>query len=316
MRWLFLLLAGCGLVPHSVSYPEDSGVPWVIPEEYSDPGALQVATFNADWLWASTEAGYYPRNAVDYAMLARLFTDFDLELVALQEINGDGAMALLELGPEWSWALGETGWSQNPGLLWRNDRVLVDNVREIHLEVNEWPSKDPLAADVSALDGSLAFTVVVVHNKPYADIEDARQRYTQAEQLHAWITQELALEEHRAPFHDHVLIAGDFNDAFLPLNSSFPSLEIFDEDPWFEFLTHDTDGYSQVSYRSLIDHLVVSQPLLGAYAELGEPDGCKIIAHDEISPWADYDGGFGGDQNISDHRPVWAFLQIESGSEP
>ena len=311
MTWTALLLLACGTFPSTVTYPEDTGSTWEIPGSYTDPAALQVGTFNAGWLWASYEDGYYPRNAVDYGMVARLFTDFDLEVVALQEVNGDAAMELLELPEGWDWALGESGWSQNPGVLWRSDRVRVDNVREIALEVNEWPSKDPLAADVTALDGSLAFTIVVVHHKPYSGNEDAALRYTQAEQLHAWIRDELALEDHRAPFHDHVMVAGDFNDAFVPLNSSYPSLAVFEDDPEFTFLSRDTEDYSQISYRSLIDHIVVSDPLLAAYGSSGQADGCKVIAHDELSPWSDYDGGFGGDQNISDHRPVWAYLAVE-----
>jgi endonuclease/exonuclease/phosphatase family metal-dependent hydrolase len=311
MLWLSLLLAGCGLWPGTVSYPEDTGEVWVVPPEYSDPSRLQVGTFNVDWLWASYEGGYYPRNAVDYAMVARLFSGFDLELVALQEVNGDAAMALLELPREWSWTLGSSGWSQNPGLLWRNDRVRVENVREIALDCNEWPSKDPVAADVTAIDGDLAFTVIVVHSKPYADNSDAEHRYTQAEQLHAWITEELALEEHRAPFHDHVLVAGDFNDAFTPLNSTWPSLAVFEDDPWFTFLTREAEDYSQIPYRSLIDHLAVSEPLLEAWERPEEGPGCPIIAHDQISPWSDYDGGFSGDQNISDHRPVWAYFGVD-----
>ncbi len=311
MIWLLPLLTSCGTIPHVASYPQDTGEVWEVPGEYRDPGALQVGTFNADWLWAGYEGGYYPRNAVDYAMMARIFGAFDLELVALQEVNGDAAMALLGLPQEWSWALGESGWSQNPGVLWRNDRVRVDNVRELSLPTNEWPSKDPLVVDVTALDGGLAFTLVVVHHKPYSGTEDAALRYAQAEQLHDWIVGDLALETHRAPFHDHVLVAGDFNDDFVPLNSGYPSLSVFEDDPWFTFLTRDTEDYSQVPYRSLIDHLVVSEPLLAAYAEHGQPDGCKVIAHDEISPWSDYDGGFGGGQNISDHRPVWAYLQVD-----
>ena len=311
MLWLPLLIAGCGLWPDTVSYPEDTGEVWLIPAEYTDPGRLQVATFNGSWLWSGYEDGYYPRNAVDYGMVARLFPAFDLELVALQEINGDPAMELLGLSEEWSWALGESGWSQNPGLLWRNDRVQVDNVREISLPINEWPSKDPLAADVTALDGSLAFTAVVVHFKPYSGTEDAAHRYTQAEQLHAWIGEELALEEHRAPFHDHVVVLGDFNDAFTPLNSGYPSMEIWQDDPWFTVLTDGSPEYSQIPYRSLIDHIVVSEPLLAAWQLQEDGEGAAVIAHDELEPWSNYSGGFGGRPNISDHRPVWAYFGVE-----
>lgn len=310
MIWPLLLLCGCGLFPRERTVPVDTGAPWVTPEQYVDPAWLQVATFNTSWLWAAYEDGYTPRNAVDYAMIARMFTGFDLDLVALQEVDGEVAMALLELPEPWAWAVGASGWSQNPTILWRADRLRVENVREVHLEVNEWPSKDPLVADVSSLDGELAFTFVVVHHKPYADNEDAAQRYAQAEALHTWLVEELAAEPERAPFHTSVLVAGDFNDAFTPLNSVWPSLAVFEDDPGFTFATRDTDGYSQIGYRSLIDHLVLSEPLWPAYRDGGQLGACQVIAHDETPPWSDYEGGFGGQQNISDHRPVWIYLAV------
>jgi endonuclease/exonuclease/phosphatase family metal-dependent hydrolase len=308
MAWLLLLLAGCGTIPRTVSYPEDTGERWEVPPAYSAPGALQLATFNASWLWSSYEGGYVPRNAVDYAMVASLFDAFDLEVVALQEIGGEGAMELLGLAEHWAWTLGDSGWSQNPGILWRSDRVRVENVRELDLAINEWPSKEPLVAEVSSLEGELAFTLVVVHTKPYAGNEDAAQRYAQLEELHAWLVDELPTEA-EAPFDVQVVVAGDFNDTFTALNASFPSLEVFDDDPGFTYVTRECDDYSQIPYRSLIDHIVLSEPLLGAWGQGEEDGGCEVIAHDEISPWSDYDGGFSGRQNISDHRPVWAFLR-------
>lgn len=311
MLWSALLLAGCGLLPSAVDYPEDTGERWVTPAEYLDPRWLQVATFNADWLWSSYENGYYPRNGKDYAMMAQLLEGHDLDVVALQEVNGDGAMELLELSSLYDWSAGDSGWSQNPVLLWRSDRVEVTDLREVALDCNEWPSKDPLVAQVSSLDGSLAFTLVVVHFKPYSNNTDAEQRYTQAEQLHAWLTEELLLETHRAPFHENVVIAGDFNDAFVPLNPSWDSLEVFEEDPRFHFLTAESEDYSQIPYRSLIDHLVVSEPLLERWDARDLPAGVGVIAHDDLSPWSDYQGGYGDGQNISDHRPVWAYLTVE-----
>jgi endonuclease/exonuclease/phosphatase family metal-dependent hydrolase len=311
MTWIALWLCGCGLLPQARTVQVDSGDPWDIPAEYTDAAWLQVATFNSSWLWAAYGEGYTPRNTVDYAMIARLFQGFDLDLVGLQEVDGEGALALLELPEPWAWAVGETGWSQNPAILWRADRLRVENVREVHLEGNEWPTKDPLVADVQSLDGSLAFTFVVVHHAAYSDNESAAQRYAQAVALHAWLVDELATEQDHAPFSDHVLVGGDFNDAFTPLNSAWPSLEVFEDDPGFAFATRDAEDYSQISYRSLIDHLVLSEALWSAYRDMGQPGACQVVAHDLLSPWSDYDGGYGGRQNISDHRPVWIYLAVE-----
>ncbi len=308
MHLLLLALSACGLMPMAARFPEDSGSPWVVPGEYSDPDFVQVASFNAEWLWSATEDGYAPRNEVDYGMVARLFSDFDLELVGLQEVNGGGAMELLQLPPEFDWVLGSTGWSQNLGILWRADRLVVENAREIQLPVNEFPSKDPLVAEVSSLDGELAFTFVVVHNKPYSDSDNAQLRYEQVQQLHQWLHDELAQEQDNAPFHEQVVIAGDFNDTFEALNSSWPSLRIFEDDPEYSFISAAMDDYTQITWRSRIDHIIISDDLLPAWPQRDQTVGCQVIAHDQLDPWSSYEGGFDGEQNISDHRPLWAYL--------
>jgi len=56
---------------------------------------------------------------------------------------------------------------------------------------------------------------------------------------------------------------------------------------------------------------VVSEPLIEAWQLLNNDEGTAVIAHDEIEPLSGYSGGFGGRPNISDHRPIWAFLALD-----
>ncbi len=274
-----------------------------------DPAQVQVGTFNIDWLWDHYEGEFTPRNATDYAMVARLITDHDLDLVGLQEINGPGALDLLELPGEYEYVVGQSGWSQNPAILYRSDRLEVLRSREVFLEGTDWPSKDLLVAEVTSLDGQLAFTFVVVHLTPFADEDNAAYRDNQVRQLYAFVTEELPATV-QPPFGDHVVVAGDFNDTFEGIHPWYDTLQVFEDDADFVFATEDTKDYTEISYRSKIDHVLLSANLVPHYLNAGADGACHVIAHDEISPYSDYEGGYDGRQNISSHRPAWIFMDV------
>jgi endonuclease/exonuclease/phosphatase family metal-dependent hydrolase len=280
---------------------------WVVPAEYLDPARIQVGTFNIAWLWDHYWGEYYPRNAVDFEMIAGLIDGHDLDLLALQEIDGEGAIDLLGLPDRYSWVAGPTGWSQNPAILWRNDRLRVDDVRQVPLPSNEYPSKDLLVAEVEALDGDLAFTFVVVHFQPFDNDDSAEKRFEQAADLHDWLHTELGDGD---SLTGPVVLAGDFNDTFEGIHPGWPSLNQLESDPDLVFATRDTDDYTELSFHSKIDHIALSTPLLARYPGLDQPEGCAVIPHDHIAPWSDYEGGAGGEQNVSNHRPVWIYLEV------
>lgn len=298
-----ILTAGC-LDTTEASPP----APALDEPELDDPGFLQVGSFNIDWLWDHYEGEYSPRNATDYEMVGRVFADFDLDLMGLQEINGPGALDLLELPTEFEYAVGQSGWSQNTAILYRADRIEVLRAREVALEGTSWPSKDLLVAEVASLDGQLAFTFVVLHFTPFGDEDNSEYRHNQVQQLYQYVTEELpAVVE--PPFGDHVLVVGDFNDTFEGIHPWYDSLQVFEDDPDYVFATLDTDDYTEISYRSKIDHVLMSANLKPRYFNAGAEGACHVIAHDQISPYSDYEGGYDGRQNISSHRPVWVFME-------
>lgn len=304
---LLLLLVACP-VPEEPPPPEPEG--WEVPAEYLDPAFVQVGAFNIAWLWDHYGGEYYPRNALDFEMIASLIDGHDLDLMALQEIGGEGALDLLGLPERYSYVAGPTGWSQNPAILWRNDRLRVDDVRQVHLPSNDFPSKDLLVAEVEALDGDLAFTFVVIHFTPFDGWSDAQHRYAQATETLEWLHSELGDGD---AIDRPVVLAGDFNDTFDGIHPEWPSLSVLEQDPDLIFASRDADDYTELSFHSTIDHVVLSTPLLARYPGLGQDDGCAVIAHDRLSPWSDYSGGMGGEQNISNHRPIWIYLAVDGG---
>lgn len=300
---LLAALGGCSLLPQAW---EDTGTD-ALPPRYTDPNWIQVATFNIDWLWSDYDSEWVSRTEKDYEMIARIFTDWDLDLVALQEINGEEALELLPLPDHYAWAVGESGWSQNPAILYRDDLFDIANVRELTFDSYAWPSRKPLVADVRWLETGMEFTFVVVAHKAYEDDESAAFRQAQAQDLYTWVTEGLP-QEGDGPLQEKVILAGDWNDTFGAMNYRYPSLEPFEQDKDWYFTTWDTDEHTYIGYESTIDHIVLSERILAHYPGVCCPHGCKVIAHDVLSPYADYEGGAGDDQNISSHRPVWVFL--------
>lgn len=279
--------------------------PAIAPDR-ADPAYVQVGGFNIDWLADEYRSEYTPRLARDYEMIARLIVETDVEVFGLQEIEGDGALELLGLPGRYRWHVGESGWSQNPAILWRPDRVSVDDIREIRLPGTDFPSKDPLVGRVSSLAGDLAFTLVVVHFHPFPNTEDSTYRANQIAGLHTWIT--AGLPDQPAP-EPPVVIVGDFNDSHDGLHREIHGLLPFEDDPGFVFVEDDCPGSSQTRYDSRIDHLVIGAELLPRLRSDGP--ACVVDAFDDRDPYRSYGGGYRGISNISSHRPMWLYLSAQ-----
>jgi len=279
-----------------VGEPFDSGIP---------AQTVRVGTFNIEWLTADPNDGDMRRNDVDHAMIVDLIDSFDPDVLALQEVEGDTALAHLPLDDHWSWSIGSTGWSQNVAILWRSDRVSVTNIREITLPHTDGAEKEPHVVEVSA--GGFDFTFVGVHHAAFSDSESSRERAYQASELVDWLSDTLP-DTVSGTAADHIVVAGDYNDTFGGINSAYPSLEAF-TDAGFTFATSGAAMGTQLSYDSVIDHVALSPAMADRWSEA---DGCHIEAHDQTSPWSDYEGGYRSTQNISDHRPVWIDLVTTS----
>lgn len=279
------------------------------------PSTARIASFNAEWLadhyttTATEREDFQPRLEADYAMIRSLIVDNEIDVLGLQEVEGDGAMELLGLPSTWSWVVGDTGWSQNLVIAWRNDRFALDKLRAITLDANSGAARDPLVAELRHRDGALGFTLVVVHNNPYEDTSEARMRRAQVEDLAAWLQSTLPDEE-SADVADQRIILGDFNDSFDGINPSVPSLDALEGVSGLRFASRQTTGVSYIPFASLIDHIALSPSLVERWPSADDPEGFGIILHDQTEPWSSYSDGYRGVPNISDHRPVYVDLRL------
>ncbi|MCB9528047.1 MAG: endonuclease/exonuclease/phosphatase family protein [Myxococcales bacterium] len=282
----------------------DAAPPDAAPDAAPPPLPLAVGTFNIDWLADTYESEYTPRLAADYAMIAALIEETGVDVFGLQEIEGRGALELLGLPDDYAWAVGRSGWSQNPAILYRPDRVTLTDVREVHLPGTDFPSKDPLAARVTSLDGALAFTLVVVHMNPFPSTDDTTYRAHQITELHRWLTDGLDTAPPPAP---PVVVLGDFNDTHEGIHRTLDTLTPLEGDPRFVFVEDDCPGGTEIHYESRIDHLIVDAALTDRLAE----PACVLDRFDDRSPYADYPDGWRGRSNISSHRPLWMSLRVD-----
>ena len=293
------LLVGCRLAPGP-----DDGPRFPTRIDPLDPDYLQLGTFNADWLTADLPGDFTLRNEVDLSMMASLITAMDIDLLALQEVDGDEAMDALDLPEPWTWVRGETGWSQNQVLLYRADRVVLTDVREVRLPSNDFPSKDPLVAEVEVLESDLSFTVVALHLNPYVQWSEARYRAEQVRELALWLDGLGPVDPPGGP----VAVLGDLNDTLDGLNDELDTLQPLEDR--YTFATADTDEYTNVPFRSQIDHLALDDTLEALRHAAGTTEGVQVVRHDRLEPWSLYQGGWDDTQNVSDHRPVYVDLRL------
>lgn len=319
--WLALAL-GCQRLPPAdvdddpglsppVHADDDTDLP-ADPRFDDDPTHLQFVDYNAEWLADHYEGDddFVPRNETDYEMIRQLLEDSGFDLMVLQETEGRPAIDLLGLDERWSRKSGESGWSQHVSFVWREDRLRIDDIREVRLPSNEYPQRDPLVGSVT-LDSGLRFTLIGLHNKPYVDDESAAFRAQQVVEIHDWLRNGLPTEVDDPALATNILMAGDFNDSFEGIGN-IPSLGPLLDDPDLHFATKQATTVSYPGFGgSLIDHVVLSTPLYERWTEKDVEGGCHIIEHDEIEPWCCYTGGYRNRPNISDHRPVWIDLRAD-----
>lgn len=308
-----LLATACrGAPPSKTDWGDDAAADSGAAE---GPNTARIASFNAEWLAdhyttsATERDDFQPRLEADYAMIRSLIVDNQIDVLGLQEVEGDGAMELLGLPSTWSWVVGDTGWSQNLVIAWRNDRFALDKLRAIPLDANSGAARDPLVAELRHRDGELGFTLVVVHNNPYEDAAEARMRKAQVEELAVWLEATLPDEE-SSDLADQHIVLGDFNDSFEGINPSVPSLDALEGAAGLRFASRQTTGVSYIPYASLIDHIALSPPLAERWPDADDPEGFGIILHDQTEPWSSYSEGYRGVPNISDHRPVYVDLRL------
>lgn len=244
----------------------------------------------------------FPRTAKSVDAVARVLNEFRPDLVAVQEIADEKAFqALDDELPDYEGILNDDpGAMQRIGVLIRSDRVTVDGVETLFQ--GDWYAfpRPPLRVQATfhgTLGTSFDFSLVSVHLKAMSDEDSAYRRRLACEKLDSWLQQELL-----SPRAEHdIVIAGDWNDQITDPVETNVFAPLLDRPEEYRFLTAELEGtgaFSYISYRSLIDHVMVTS---GAAAQYGA-GAINVLPLDEVDPYYQLD--------LSDHRPLLSRFQM------
>jgi endonuclease/exonuclease/phosphatase family metal-dependent hydrolase len=233
----------------------------------------------------------YPRTLLSPALVAEIIEGHAWDLIAIQEINNTVAFAQLVASlPDYEGVLSqEQGPFLRNAILYRPDRVRLENVAPIFPDDSYAFPRDPLAADVTFFGATPAsdyrFRFVVLHLKALRGEEDRLRRLDAMTKLHTWAVESDAIGE------GHIIFAGDFNDEL----TDAPSDNIYgpflsDE---YRVLSGSLSPSSYVPFRPLIDHIIVTDDVDAEF----QTNTVVINGREEV---IDYD------RNVSDHLPVEA----------
>jgi len=281
-----LAVAGCldptpyGDIPPDEETPE--------PEDpVAGPSVASFVTWNLK---------FFPLTSSTPEIVASLLNEWGDDVVAVEEITEpETFMAMVDTMPGYAAVLNDDpGAPLRLGLLYNTDRVRVSNTETLFIDDTWAFPRPPLKADVTITlqAGVLDFTVIVVHLKSQVGDDTAPRRRAAALALDAWVTEHAGVDADQ-----DIVILGDFNEELLAPSETF---DIFVGQPQdYRFLTYALnvgDGFSQISYQSFLDHILITTAALDDYG------GGTTVVLDPRRVEARYE------DLVSDHLPVRALF--------
>ncbi|MBX7082960.1 MAG: endonuclease/exonuclease/phosphatase family protein [Nannocystaceae bacterium] len=263
---------------------------WACNERHACSDALTIATWNVE---------HFPKSGATEAGVVSVVEQLGLDFVAIEEIEArapfERVLAQLdghsgELGRPADTRVGAIVRDQALEVVEVTDLFTSDGdafPRPVLLVTATWPAHPEL--------GEIDFAVV--HLKAMTDADSERRRRSAIGKLRTWI------DARRAAGDTHLVVLGDFNDEIDDVGAHDVFAPLLDDPAaGMVALTQtlaDEGEYSFVPYQRLIDHVLVSEELLGVI------DVAQVRALDLERTW-------NGDylRDISDHRPVVATLSV------
>ena len=220
------------------------------------------------------------------------------DVIAVQEIvDVDAFYAMIEDAPGYQAVVNDDpdGYLRL-GLVYNAGRVSLSDIETLFTNDDGYAfPRPPLKARVRIdlpESGTIDFTVVVVHLKSQIGDGTQARRKAAADSLHAWIA---AHDE-----DDDVIVLGDFNEEVLAPADISPWGAFLSRPEEYRFLTYELNAshqYSQISFESFLDHILVTDDALDEYGA-GE-----TVVLDLPSAEPSYE------DLVSDHLPVRALFE-------
>ncbi len=260
---------------------------------------IRIATFNIEWLGDGIDDKKM-REESDYLRIAEVIEKLDADLIGLQEIENEKALLKLMVHlPDFSYVMGNTGWVQNPAIIFRKniDVRFVNNYQPLAVKEN----KTRAGLWVKVRKENFDFHMMVVHfkstssfdNTPELKAESFQLRQLQSKALRKWADSLVT-----SGTEQDIIIIGDFNDN--PNRTNMRNLEQLVYDGEFSFLTQDMGSCKNPRW-DLIDHVAVNKSVKNRYVE-----GSEFVYDIFQSHWEHQS------EMISDHCPVLVSFEIET----
>lgn len=256
-----------------------------------DFDTIRIATFNIEWLGDGID-DRIKRSDDDYRRIAEVIENIQADVIGVQEIENEAALLkVMTHLPDFKFIMGNTGWVQNPAVIYRKD-VDVVFVKNYHpLAVREKKTRAGLWVNVKK--DNFDFNLMVVHFKSTSRFDSTAElkaesfalRKLQAAALKNWADSLV-----NSSTEKDILIIGDFNDN--PNRTNTRNLDHLIQNDEFIFVTKDLGSCKNPRW-DLIDHVVVNKSAKTRYIE-----GSEFVYDIFLSYW-EYES-----EMISDHCPV------------
>jgi endonuclease/exonuclease/phosphatase family metal-dependent hydrolase len=292
-------VAGCDVpVSAAQSQPQQAAASSAAPASPARRN-LTIASWNLQWLADKELQGPVARSAADYARLARYAKLLDADIVAVQEVQSEQALARVFDTHRYKIHVTNDRSNQKTGFVYAK-----------HLNVETLPDYAPLAlgglrsgADINVRVGHLSLRLLSVHlksgcfDKPLNHNRDCAALRAQVPHLEAWI-------DARASEPTLFAVLGDFNRRWFgqPHDPVWSTLD--DAQPAESDLDSPTRARRSTCWSAVhpqyIDHLVLSKSLSARAA----PGSFKQVLYD------DSDAPFR--KKLSDHCPIAVTLTFSA----
>ncbi len=254
---------------------------------------LVVSTFNVEWLGDGIN-DRKDRTENDYELIAKVISELNSDIVALQEIENAGAIKrILKYLKNYKFIISDNKSAQNIAYLYNTKLKITKNY--IYDKVDFANRSTRPALVLVAKKDNFDFVISNVHFKSTSRFDNTKEkkersvniRTEQAEKMSLFVDSILNNGKEK-----DIIIVGDFNDS--PIRKKDPSLLSLINNKNGEFLTSELKS---CKYKSLysIDHIFVSNSVMNRFIKSSERGYNFNLVYDKDQS-----------NNISDHCPVSA----------
>ena len=255
--------------------------------QFGTESTLDIITWNIE---------QFPKNNLTVSYLAELIDSMNVDIIAMQEIWGDGASVSFE-----NLKTKLDGWDgsrKSSGLAYLYKKELtIDSLTEIN-DLNEIIRTPYL---LSLTWGGQNIYVINNHFKAFGGAENEAERKIASEKIENYINEYLE--------DLNVIVLGDLNDELNDEESVNVFQNFINDSTNYKFVDMDLAygskaNWSYPNYPSHIDHILITNELFDEFENLGSKVETIHIEDYFVGGWNDYEN------YISDHRPVALSLKF------